>query len=68
MKYDVELRIFSKEDRRTVAAILSDNGYDVGQHKAKNSKNSRSLTYYIHATDIKQEKSQNENSADFINT
>lgn len=32
MKYDIELRIFSKEDRRTIAAILSDNGYDVGQH------------------------------------
>lgn len=35
MKYDIELRIFSKEDRRTIAAILSDNGYDVGQHTKK---------------------------------
>ena len=35
MKYEIELRIFSKEDRRTVAAILSDNGYDVGQHTKK---------------------------------
>ena len=50
MKYDIELRIFSKEDRRTIAAILSDNGYDVGQHTKKAGKTGRSTVYCIHAT------------------
>lgn len=55
MKYDIELRIFSKEDRRTIAAILSDNGYDVGQHTKKAGKTGRSTVYCIHATDTKKE-------------
>ena len=56
MKYDIELRIFSKEDRRTIAAILSDNGYDVGQHTKKAGKTGRC----IHATDTKKEDTPNE--------
>ena len=59
-KYEIELRIFSKEDRRTVAAILSDNGYDVGQHTKKAGKTGRSTVYCIHATDTKKEETPNE--------
>ena len=60
MKYDIELRIFSKEDRRTIAAILSDNGYDVGQHTKKAGKTGRSTVCCIHATDTKKEDTPNE--------
>ena len=35
----------SKEDRKTVMAILADNGYDVGTHTRKKA---NSADYYIH--------------------
>ena len=47
MKYDIELRIFSK-------------GYDVGQHTKKAGKTGRSTVYCIHATDTKKEDTPNE--------
>ena len=49
-EYDVELKIYNKEDRKTVMAILADNGYDVGYHKRSKNKNGKSVEYIVHAT------------------
>lgn len=50
VKYDIELKIYSREDRKTVMAILADNGYDVGQHKRSRTKTGKAVDYFIHAT------------------
>lgn len=49
-EYDIELKIYGREDRKTVLAILADNGYEVGQHKRSRNGNSKAVDYYIHAT------------------
>lgn len=49
-EYQIELKIYSREDRKTVMAILADNGYDVGQHKKNRTKTGKSIDYYVHAT------------------
>ena len=53
----VELRVFLKEDRMKVAAILFDNGYRVEQGKKPrlnaDGKPGKSLDYYIIAEDIR---------------
>lgn len=49
LKYEIELKIFGREDRKTVMAILADNGYDVGQHKKSRTKTGKGVDYYIHA-------------------
>jgi hypothetical protein len=51
-KWDAELRIYNKEDRKQVMAILAMNGYEVGQHKKKSKPSAKSFSYYIHATDL----------------
>ena len=48
-EYEIELRIQSREDRKTIMAILADNGYDVGQHK-KQRPGTRTMIYYVHAS------------------
>jgi hypothetical protein len=50
IQYDIELKIFSREDRKTVMAILADNGYDVGQHKKQRTATGKAVDYYVHAT------------------
>lgn len=51
-EWDAELRIYSVEDRKAVMTILAVNGYDVGQHKKKATPSGKSVTYYVHATDV----------------
>lgn len=51
--WDVELRIYGLEDRKTVMTILAVNGYDVGQHKKQATPTGKSVMYYVHATDRK---------------
>ena len=48
-EYEIELRIYSREDRKLVMTILADNGYDVGQHKRQRSESGKSVDYYVHA-------------------
>ena len=48
--YEIELKIYSREDRKTVMGILADNGYDVGQHKRQKTATGKSVDYYVHAT------------------
>lgn len=50
--YDFEFRIFKVEDRRLIAGILAENGYDVGYHRKKRTRTGKSLDYYIHGRDI----------------
>ena len=50
-KWDFEIRVFKAEDRRTIAGILAENGYDVGYHKRKRTKTGKSVDYYVHGTD-----------------
>ena len=54
--YDFEFRVKAREDRRAIAAILVDNGYDVGCHKRKRTPTGKSVDYYIHALDISARK------------
>ena len=49
MDYDIELKIYSRDDRKTVMAILADNGYEVGQHKRQRTTTGKGVDYYIHA-------------------
>lgn len=58
--YDFEFHVYSREDRKTVAAILADNGYDVGFHKRKRTPTGKSVDYYIHATDRNRTRSDTE--------
>lgn len=48
-KYEIELKIYGREDRKTVMGILADNGYDVGQHKRNRTKTGKGVDYYVHA-------------------
>lgn len=48
--YEIELKIYGREDRKTVMAILADNGNDVGQHKRNRTKTGKGIDYYVHAT------------------
>lgn len=50
-KWDFEIRVFKAEDRRIIAGILAENGYDVGYHKRKRTKTGKSVDYYVHGTD-----------------
>lgn len=52
--WDAELRIYGAEDRKQVMMILAVNGYDVGQHKEKASPTGKSVNYFVHATDRKE--------------
>lgn len=49
----IELRIFNRDDRKTVASILFDNGYTVRQGKRKRSESGKSYDYLIYITDRK---------------
>lgn len=52
--WDAELRIYGVEDRKQVMTILAVNGYDVGQHKKAASPTGKTMNYYVHATDRKE--------------
>ncbi len=51
-EYDFEFRVFKVEDRRTVAGILAENGYDVGIHRKKRTRTGKTLDYYIHGREV----------------
>ena len=53
-----ELKIFSKEDRKTVAAILFENGYTVRQGKKKRTETGKSVDYTVIVTDKKGESAE----------
>lgn len=53
-EWDVELRIYNMEDRKQVMTILAVNGYDVGQHKKRATPTGKTVEYYVHATDRKE--------------
>jgi len=48
--YEIELKIYSREDRKTVMGILADNGYDVGQHKRQKTATGKGVDYFVHAS------------------
>lgn len=50
-KFIAELKIFSKEDRKTVAAILFENGYTVRQGKKKRTETGKTVDYTVVVTD-----------------
>ena len=52
-RWDAELRIYGLEDRKAVMTILAVNGYDVGQHKKQVTPTGKTVAYYVHATDLK---------------
>lgn len=52
--WDMELRIYGLEDRKQVMTILATNGYDVGQHKRQATPTGKTVNYYVHATDRKE--------------
>ena len=52
--WDAELRIYGLEERKAVMTILAVNGYDVGQHKKLANPTGKSVAYYVHATDRKE--------------
>ena len=47
MELIAEIKIFSKEDRKTVAGILVDNGYTVGPGKRQKTPSSKSVDYTL---------------------
>lgn len=47
MELIAEIKIFSKEDRKTVAGILVDNGYTVGTGKRQKTPNGKSVDYTL---------------------
>lgn len=53
-EWDAELRIYNMEDRKQVMTILAVNGYDVGQHKKRATPTGKTVEYYVHATDRKE--------------
>ena len=57
-KFIAELKIFSKEDRKTVAAILFENGYTVRQGKKKRTETGKSVDYTVIVTDKKGESAE----------
>ena len=50
-EFIAELRIFSKDDRKTVAAILFENGYTVRQGKKKRTETGKSVDYTVIVTE-----------------
>ncbi len=50
--WDFKIRVFKQEHRRIIAGILSENGYDVGQHKQRRTRTGKTVDYYIHGRDI----------------
>lgn len=52
-----ELRVFKVEDRKTIAAILFDNGYTVRQGKVKRTETGKSVDYLVVVTDRNGESS-----------
>lgn len=57
-EFIAELKIFSKEDRKTVAAILFKNGYTVRQGKKKRTETGKSVDYTVIVTDKKGESAE----------
>ena len=57
-KFIAELKIFSKEDRKTVAAILFENGYTVRQGKKKRPETGKTVDYTVIVTDRDGESSE----------
>ena len=57
-EFIAELKIFSKEDRKTVAAILFENGYTVRQVKKKRTETGKSVDYTVIVTDKKGESAE----------
>ncbi len=51
MEEVMELKIYSKEDRLKVAAILIDNGYTVSQGKRRRTATGKTLDYFLRVTD-----------------
>lgn len=47
MELIAEIKIFSKEDRKTVAGILVDNGYTVGPGKRQKTPSGKSVDYTL---------------------
>ena len=47
----IELREYNKEDRKTVASILFDNGYTVRQGKRQRTPTGKSVDYLVIVTD-----------------
>ena len=47
----MELKIYSKEDRLKVAAILIDNGYTVSQGKRQRTPTGKTLDYFLKVTE-----------------
>lgn len=43
----MELAIYNRQDRLTVAAILIDNGYTVSNRKKKKTPTGKALEYYL---------------------
>lgn len=56
-EFIAELKIFSKEDRKTVAAILFENGYTVRQGKKKRTETGKTVDYTVIITDRSGESS-----------
>lgn len=52
-----ELKVFSREDRKTLAAILFDNGYTVRQGKKKRTETGKAVDYTVIVTDRKGDSS-----------
>lgn len=50
-EFIAELKIFNKEDRKTVAAILFENGYTVRQGKKKRTETGKTVDYTVIVTD-----------------
>lgn len=57
-EFIAELKIFSKEDGKTVAAILFENGYTVRQGKKKRTETGKSVDYTVIVTDKKGESAE----------
>lgn len=53
----IELKVFSREDRKTLAAILFDNGYTVRQGKAKRTETGKTVDYLVVVADRNGESS-----------
>lgn len=47
----IELRVYNKEDRKTIASILFDNGYTVRQGKRQRTPTGKSVDYLVIVTD-----------------
>lgn len=52
-----ELKVFSREDRKTLAAILFDNGYTVRQGKKKRTETGKTVDYTVIVADRKGDSS-----------